>query len=230
MAVTATQLTANGSDTNATSYTTASISPTGNTLILVSVYSRKTGDATGATLTGNGLTWESVVSQEDSGNSLRHEIFRSMGASPSTGAITIDFGAQTQELCAWNVTQFNGVDTSGTNGSGAVGVSAGNVDESMGNTGITVTLAAFGSVNNATYGSTRAGNTIVEGTGFTELAEVSSATDVPFFQAQWKNTPDTSVDWSWASTDSFPIAVACEIVAGVAVVGNNNNLLLLNVG
>lgn len=230
MAVTATQLTANASNTNATSYATASVSPAADTLILISVYSRKTADATGATITGNGLTWVSVVAHEDSGNSIRHEIFRSMGSSPSSGAITIDFGAKTQELCAWNVTQFNNVDTSGTNGSGAVGNSAGNIIESAGNTGLTITLAAFGSVNNATYGSTRAGNTIVEGSGFTELAEVSSATDVPYFQAEWKNSNDTSVDWTWASSDSFGLGVACEIVAAEVAGGAVSHLTTLNAG
>ena len=216
MAVTATQLTSGGSDTNTESYTTASISPSGNKLIIVAVYTRRTAGSTAPTLTGNGLTYVNFVSEtESTGTILRMTLYRAMGASPSAGAITIDFGADTMEHCEWIVTEFDNVDTGGTNGSAAIVQSLGGRDEGT-NTGLTITLAAFGDASNAAYGAVRAGNAITPGTDFIELAEVTAATEAPNVQAEWKDVADTTVDWSWASTGSFAIGAAIEIKAGAA--------------
>lgn len=46
--------------------------------------------------------------------------FRALGASPTTGTLTISFGATNQDGCLWTWAELDGVDTSGTNGSGAI--------------------------------------------------------------------------------------------------------------
>src|SRR5687767_13823040 len=119
MAVTATALTGAMNNVDQSSYATASITPTANRLILCFVQSRASSAAV-PTLTGCGLTWVQVSTGANSTTALRLTLFRAMGAAPSTGALTIDFGGQVQANCSWSVVEFDGVDTSGTNGSGAI--------------------------------------------------------------------------------------------------------------
>lgn len=205
-------MTASGSDTNTDSYTTASISPGANRLVMAAVYSRFNSSGNVPTLTGNGITWVPVITQRTSDNILRMTIFRGLVVGPSAGTVTIDFAAQTQEFCVWIISEFTGVDTGGVDGSGAIVQSVGNRDEAT-NTGLTVTLAAFAAAANAAYGAVRAGNTISPGSGFSEIAEVTAATEAPYVQAEWALN-DTTVDWSWASSGSFAVGAAAEIRAG----------------
>lgn len=201
---------------------TASISPTANNLILLSVTARNglgTEPAT-PTITGNGLTWELVDSAYwDTTSSSRRKlfVFRAMGSSPSTGVINIDFGETTTIL--WSVNQFSDVDTSGTNGSGAIVQSVDIVDEGT-TTSLTATLAAFSSTDNATYGAFAKAdgtNGFTEGSGFSELSDVG-ATFGTRHAAEWKSTNDTSVDMSYSSQAQAG-AVAIEIKAYVAPAG-----------
>lgn len=207
MPVLATHLLTDSLDATGTSYTTASISPASNQLILATIYSRSNsaGQSLAPTLTGNGLTWVQVATLADSATTQRISLFRALGSAVA-GTVVIDFGAVTQARCGWSISQFNNVALTGTNGSGAIVQSVTNKDEGT-NTGLTVTLAAFGSVNNATYGGVKAGNPITPGTGFAELGEDG----VIFIESEWKNSNDTSVDWTWSSTSGFALGVACEI-------------------
>ena len=47
-----------------------------------------------------------------------------MGPAPSAGPLTFDFAGQQQAVCAWSVFEYDNVDGSGTNGSGAVAAAA----------------------------------------------------------------------------------------------------------
>jgi hypothetical protein len=217
MAITASNLTNSSTTTDDNSYDTASITPSANKLILVSVLSRaSSGNTDKPTLSGNGLTYVEVVSYVVSDNSNRVTIFRAMGSSPTTGAITIDFDGQTQIYCHWSVNEFTGTDTSGTNGSGAIVQSAGNTNSST-NTGLTVTLSSFESDTNAVYGSVRAGKAITAGSGFTALSETTVDSR---FQTQWKDSEDTTVDWSWSSSGAYTVGCAVEIKEGVSNTSN----------
>ena len=217
-AVTAANLTSGSSTTDASSYTTASITPSANKLILVAVTIRNdTSDAASApTISGNGLTWVQINTQSF-GARQNLTLFRSMGASPSAGVITIDTGGDTMDMVSWTVAEFDGVDTSGTNGSGAIVQNA--VNSTTGATSLTVTLAAFGSANNATYGTfthSQFNEGIAQGTGFTELAD-SFAAGVYGTESEWRNDNDTSVDASWVtSTRGAGIAVEIKASAGAA--------------
>ena len=119
-------LTTGNSGVATTVYTTASVSPSGNALLLlaVAVYiATGSTNPTTPTVTGNGLTWDLVGSVDvDAIGTDRSTIFvfRSMGPSPSTGAITITFVGSNQGKVCWLLDQATGVDTSGANGSGAV--------------------------------------------------------------------------------------------------------------
>src|SRR3990167_10939569 len=128
MAITQTTLTGAASTADATSYTTASISPGANRLILAFVYGfHSIGTDVTPTLSGNGLTWVNINHRGLGCSNENMTLFRAMGSSPSAGAVTIDYGANTMDAGVWSIMEFDGVDTSGTNGSGAiVQIGAGN--------------------------------------------------------------------------------------------------------
>lgn len=211
MAVVATHLTTDSSGTSASSYATASISPTTNRLVLVAVRANNAGSITTPTLSGAGMTWVEVDHIEFASGQANVTLFRSLSASPGSGALTIDFGAATIQQCHWSIVEFSGINTSGTNGSGAIVQNATNFNDGGTSTGITVTLAAFGNVNNATFGAVGYSNTaaITEGSGFTELAENNANSRT--IETEFRNDNDTSVDWSWASATPFVGAIAVEI-------------------
>ena len=224
MAIAATHLTTNKSETDGTGYTTASITPTANALVLVMVSAVRADGITYSdpTLSGNGLTWVAIgtVKEDDAGGSRRGgTLFRSMGASPSAGAITITYGAS-HESCAWSVAEFTGVDTTGTNGSGAV-VQV--VTATGTSTTPSVTLAAFGSSSNATYGGCATGGLITgsAGTGFTQLGAVASVTpSIVGVVSEYQLANDTSVDMTLSGAEDWGIiGVEVKAAAGVVVGG-----------
>jgi hypothetical protein len=222
MALAASNLTSGSDTTDATSYATASITPTGNALVLLTVATRRAaGNPSAPTATGNGLTWVEVGTQLSSGSGNRRiTILRAMGASPSTGAITINI-AETQTECVWSVDQFTGTDTSGTNGSGAVVQSVETDDGGSTATSGLVTLAAFGSANNMAYGGKvhTSNGTTTPGSGFTELVDVAVAESGTGFQTEYKLN-DTTVDWSWTGSHTW-FAAALEIKEDVPAGGDS---------
>ncbi len=233
MAISAAHLTTNQNGSAATSYSTASITPSANKLILIAVGSQvSSGTVNTPTISGNGLTWEQVATKPQSTGSVfrRLTVFRAMGGSPSTGAITMDFAGQSQIRCGWSVSEFDGVDTTGTNGSGAVVQSASNdVTDSGSATSLTVTLGAFGSADNATYGAIRFGASsttfnLTEGSGFTSLGEVNGSAS---YASMYKLSNDTSVDYTWDSATTFSQAIAVEIKAAVAGSPNSGNFFAI---
>lgn len=223
MAVVGSNLTNNVSETDANSYATASVTPTANNLILLTVVNRS-GDSvnTKPTATGNGLTWVEIASVNFDivGTSRRTvTVFRAMGASPSAGAITIDFAGVTQTDCLWSVDQFSGTDTSGTNGSGAI-VQSATVIESDGST--LVTLAAFGSADNATFGAFGDSSALVMtvGSGFTQLGRKNSTNSAGII-TEWRADNDTSVDATGSAVDAGGIGI--EIKAAAAGAGGHTD-------
>jgi hypothetical protein len=239
MAIIASNLIAN-QVTNRNSATTASYTPSANKLILVTVHSR-TGISTEPnqpTLSGNDLTWVAIDSSYwDTSSSSRHKtsVFRSMGSSPSTGALTIDFAGQTQTDISWIIDEFSEIDTSGTNGSGAVVQSNHNSDETGSATSLTVTLSAFGSSNNATFGAFSSGGNgtygvgdLVAGSGFTI---VGKQTEACVNGTEFRNDNDISVDASYTENSSSWGGVAIEIKAATVAASSILYLrMLMGVG
>lgn len=220
MAVAVANLTT-GSDTDGgTSCVTASITPTANSLVLLTVTSRTgiTADPSQPTVTGNGLTWVQIGStQLDSTSASRRRVtlLRAMGPAPTAGAITIDFAGQNQTSMTWVVDECASVDTSGTNGSGAVVQSAVNQNPvDTGVTSLTVTLADFTSTANATYGGFGNGGegAMTAGTGFTITAQTQVASSNGA-AAEFKATNDTSVDITTPTAFIGGIAIEIRVVS-----------------
>jgi len=196
-AITGNQLATACNATAGTTFTTASISPGADRLVLAWVAGR--GTTLGSpTLSGNGLTWVEVTTLTFANNG-RMSLFRAMGASPTAGSVTITFPTSANRAC-WSIVEYAGVDTSGTNGSGAVVQSAtGTAAASP----ITVTLGAFASANNvATGGFVRistAASAFTAGGGFTIYGQDSSANALGI-ATEGLAANDTTVDISAPNT------------------------------
>ena len=199
---------------DATSKVTASWTPASNTPYVLVVFNRiASGTANEPTVTGNGMTWVSFETVLNSGN-RRITLFRTLHASPSAEEITIDFAGQTQTQNAHMLVEFAGADTSGTNGSGAI-VQSGEHGSGSG-TSYSITLSAFGSVNNVGFGASYhfANEVTTPGTDWTELYDIATAENTTGLQSQWKLN-DNVVTASWASSVDR-LGVGCEIKAAVA--------------
>lgn len=229
MPVTATHLVTASSETDATSYATASISPTSSRLILVFFAGTSaTNTPPDPTITGNGFTYTKVATLVDASTTRIVGVYRALG-SASAGAVTISFGSHTMARLGWSIAEFGNIKTTGVNGADAVVQS--NTGQNTGTqTTLSIALAAFASANNATYGGIRRSPTTgaTVGSGFTELGidTANSAT----VATEWKNSNDTSVDWTWASDSSTNMAVALEIAFQAADDGAPGDLMLLDVG
>ena len=214
MPITENPLTSGSSATNGTVFTSASVTPGGNRLVLLAVEGDTVaGGGFTLTVTGNGLTWVLIAKSAVHSSFNETHVYRTMGASPSAGAITMTSDV-TLDTLAWSVAEFDVVDTSGTNGSGAVVQSATNASDSAAS--LTVTLAAFGSANNATYGAFGAGTSPVTwtpGSGFTEIHDVGQ--EWASISSEWRVDNDTSVDATASATTGLG-GVAIEIKAAAA--------------
>ena len=86
MAISALNLTSGTNTANLASYSTDSITPSANKLILAAVSLQDSADSGAPTLSGNGLTWIQIDSlvYSTTGGGHRLTLFRAMGSSPST--------------------------------------------------------------------------------------------------------------------------------------------------
>ena len=117
------KLTSGRSASAAAAYTTAPAAPGANNLVLVFALNAAPGCTIPAlpTIAGNGLTWDQVATVIGGTNgNQRLTCFRAMSAAPAVGAVTLSFGAQTQDLCAWSIFEYDSVDQTGVNGAGAI--------------------------------------------------------------------------------------------------------------
>jgi len=214
MPITATHLLTSGDSADATSYVTASISPTAGKLVLLAVanVSTATPPANTPTVSGAGMTWTEVATKVETTDTFRRiTVFRGV-AGGSSGALTIDFAGETQLRCGWSISEFADCDTSGTNGANGIVQSVTGENVASPNTDLSITLAAFTSTDNATYGALRkaSAEAVSPGTGFTELGEYEFETG-NIIETEFKATNDTSVDWSWASGNSFATGIGIEL-------------------
>ena len=207
-----------GTDTNNNSvYTTSSIAPAADNVILAFVLSTNTGfGAAGVpSASGNGLTWDRV----DTGTAgqFRLTCFRAMriGAAPASGTVRFEFrdggGAlQNQDLCAWSIFEYGNVDLSGTNGSGAVAVHPQAAATAA--TTLTAPLPLAGQTNVQVGGIILAlqlaqgAHPVTPGVGFAEIHELSPNQGIlgksATLQTQDRTGGPPSIDWSWTGAES----------------------------
>jgi hypothetical protein len=217
MAITCSGLTS-GTDTtaSATSASTASVTPTASRLVLAGFYVNNTLTGT-PTCAGNGLTWVNVADVTFGDGTRRLLVYRAMGASPSAGAITITrANSDTWDNVAWSVAEFDGVDTTGTNGSGAiVNVETGNSSPvtdpftlafSPAMTSGNGAFSFWSIVGGAYPGTARSGWTEIHDTGVSGTLQVES---------QFIGTTDTDAGVNFnASGGGHSLGVAIELKSG----------------
>lgn len=225
MAIAVTNLTSGFDEDGGSGSTTASVTLTANRLSYLTIVQRRgdSVDPVEPTASSTGATWvsvNSIVFDSTSSSRRRVTVLRTMVASDQTGAITITHGSNVSDAI-WILDEFTGIDTGGTNGSGATVQSATNKNEA-GATSLTVTLAAFGSTNNATYGafgwdgSTSTGS---QGSGFTLVKNQNdSGTDLSSL-TEFRSDNDTSVDSSYSPAAGLIGGIAIEIKAAAVAGG-----------
>lgn len=216
MAITATNLLATGSAVSGNSYVTASLSVTAGRMYLLSVRSRS-GAGTGntPTVTGAGQTWTQVATRNDAGDATKRlTVFRCIAASTTSGALTIDFAGQAQTAgIGWIVDEFTGM-TPGNNGANAIVQTIGGDSNEIAVSSFSLTLSAFGSASNATYGSIYAGATasaVTQAAGYTELAD--NGTGLGRGETEFLASSDTTPSWT---LDSRVVAAAIAVEIALA--------------
>ena len=193
------------SSSDASSYSFAPVAASDNLLYVVFVNtSIGSGAAPSATsVSGAGLSFTEIGAPGGLLYAARSVVRRMQAwralssAGATTGSITIDLDGISTSLDAV-LLQISGVDTSGTNGSGAIGQSATNQAKNA--TSLSVPLAAFGSLENRpiAFFSHRVAEATTEGPGYTELDDASHTKPGTGAQAEWHATvADTTPSASW---------------------------------
>jgi hypothetical protein len=198
-----TRLTSGNSRVNAKVCTTASIAPAANGLVTVAVLGHNgTAASPRPTISGGGMAaWTQVATVAFDGVATPHKrltVFRALSSSPGSGPLRITFTA-TQSNCEWIVSQWNGVETSGTNGGNAIAQAASARGDNV--TGLVVTLGAFAAPGNVAYGVVgvrRSTAGITPGAGFTEIAERPSGETPPSDLQAERSAGDRTIDARWS--------------------------------
>jgi WD40 repeat protein len=207
-----TRLTSGNSGVNAKVCTTGSIAPAANALVTVAVLGHNgTAAAPSPTVTGGGMAaWTQVATLTFDGMATPHKrltVFRALSSSPGSGPLRITFTTM-QANCEWIVSQWKGVETSGTNGGNAIAQSAPARGDNV--TGLVVTLGAFASPGNVAYGVIgvrRSAAGITPGTGFTEIAERPSGETPPSDLEAERSTGDRTIDGRWSRANGGALAL-----------------------
>jgi hypothetical protein len=198
-----TRLTSGNSRVNAKVCTTASIAPAANGLVTVAVLGHNgTAASPRPAISGGGMAaWTQVATVAFDGVATPHKrltVFRALSSSPGSGPLRITFTA-TQSNCEWIVSQWKGIETSGTNGGNAIAQAASARGDNV--TGLVVTLGAFAAPGNVAYGVVgvrRSTAGITPGAGFTEIAERPSGETPPSDLQAERSAGDRTIDARWS--------------------------------
>ena len=230
--ITHTLLTSGNSKVDQKVCTTASISPAANALVTVAVMGHNGSKAAPSpTVSGGGMSaWTQVATVAFDNVATPHKrlsIFRALSASPGSGPVKITF-TTTQANCQWIVAQWKGVERSGTNGSNAIAQARTSRGDNA--TRLVVTLSAFASSGNMSYGVFgvhRSTTGVTPGTGFTEIIERPSGESPPGDLQAERSVGDNTIDARWTAAHGGALgleikaaAPAPDPVASVAVSPN----------
>jgi hypothetical protein len=228
MAIGLNHLATNGSIANSSSYSSISISPTANALVVAFYGSADTGNGGDPSTVGisGGISLTQIslptsgLTPIACGINMGFSVWRGLSASPGSGAMVFSHGVDGQSRALWSIMEFTGVKTSGVNGADAIA----NAEENTGTTGAySVTMDTFLAAGNrpvsgVVVGSTETGRVHTQGTDFTEIGESTTGTEGCIIASQWRSDatdtlPDGSI--SGGTGDAWG-AIALEIAAAVA--------------
>lgn len=208
------------SSTDATTYTTASVTLKAGRLYLMSVENSKgtTADAvSGITASGGGgPTWVSRSTTTFNASTVnRVSIWSAVPTTDITDTFVIAFGGNTQTGACWSLDQPLHVDTTTNDGIVQNAVGTGNSTTPL------ATLAAFASANNATFGAFGQGaaaNGSPESASYLELADVTAATPAQSLQTVYRPDNDTTVTETITSAQWGACAVELKSLGTGAIV------------
>lgn len=191
-AISCTNLASAATGVDNTSFATSSVTLTANVLSLLSMtIDKATTPDEPTSVTSTGATWVKITTETCctvASPTERTSLYRTMVGSNQTGAITIDFGANTETGFTYSVDQCTGTDTTGTDGSGAIVQSGVNASDSVtSGAPLVISLSALSNASNALYGafSRNANATITPGLS-TELVDLGHANPAARLETQWQ--------------------------------------------
>lgn len=241
MAFTVTELVTDTDDTDSTSYATASISPTGDRLVLCCISSRinssGSGDPTISSVTGGGMTtWTDTGVAVTTSSTFKRKLFvyRALQSSPTSGALTVTFGEE-QRACEIAVYEISGIDTGGVNGADAIGGSATDTANTQ-SSGATLTCAITfeDGTNSMTFSVAGGADEITDcSTDAATFAEEydNANLDCALCVAHDNDAADTSVVTTFTTSGTADIcALAIEIKPSGAAPATPKRLALMGVG
>ncbi len=212
MPITRSTLTASGTTTDAASFATASVAPTANEVVMLAISNTITSGVTAPTsVTGNGITYTKAVEKVIGTRAV--SIWWGVSASPSAGAITIDFGANIQTTCAWDVEQTTGASNAtpiaqSQTGSGTAAIGS-----------LTAPLSAFSDITNnlgfyiAQHGANEATN---PATSWTEIQDMALGTPAAAHETAFISGGSAlNPQPTWTTSAAYAMA-AVEIAVPVA--------------
>ena len=169
------------------------------------------------TLSGGGVsTWTFAVA---AGGTRRQYVFYGLtGASPTPAALSINFGAQTQNNCEWSVVEIDGCKLTGTNGADAIVQSKTATTASNALTFSATFNSAWGHADNralAGFAFDGSSGTFVAGTGFTMLGQVHGSGSSAGLGIEHGRDVDLVVDMSITGTTGDPWRVIALEIAGL---------------
>lgn len=190
---------------SASSFATASIAPTANALVCVWV-AGVSSSSSATTVTGNGITYNLILVAHP--GAFAFGLFAGSAASPSAGAVTINFDAS-QSGCVYRVEEWTATATpavrqtkSGFDASGTATSAAITLDAAPQATSATALL--LGKSNSAT---------ITPGTDFSETLELSRTSPTRMGFHEYDIVPvDAVCDCSWVTAGTWS-GIAAEIGA-----------------
>jgi hypothetical protein len=195
------------SGTDAAAYSFPPITAANGRLYVVFVNtSIGTGAAPWATsLSGAGLSFAELgtpggVSYSGSTGVRRVQVWRALASAGATsGAIAISLSGTSTGMDAV-LLEFGGVDTSGTNGAGAIAQTA--FRTVQGATSLSMALAPLASPNDrpAAFFAHRAAEATTEAPGYTELDDAAHSSPVTGVECQWHaSSADNAPSASWST-------------------------------
>lgn len=198
-------LTENASTTDAASVSTGSISPIADQPLYAYVaHVRGAGTIATPTCSGNGLTWTQVATVTHASATIRRiTVFEASSAAPTAGAVTFDFGGQTQDSFVWGVIQFADAATAAFTVQSKTAAT-----NSVTSLTATLDVAAAASSAVLAFAMTRdtPAQVITVDPQFTELAERAVATNPARVESSWARG-ETSCTPSWAAADNGAVII-----------------------
>ena len=200
-----------------TTVVTSSVSPAGNSLLMMWTASAKTGGLTVSSISGFGSTWTQVTSQAASSSTTMELWTCQLGGSPGSGTITITFSGSTTASEGYDLWQVTGHNTD----TPFIATNTKTVAASSGTNPAITFNAAASTLNLFAFGVTAAANvTETPGANYSELTDASYTSPSVSLETQL-STDSTDVSASAtpsvnSNTGAIGVEINQDLKVGVA--------------